>query len=151
MPKSLEWTWVCFADLSIADLYDLLQLRSEVFVVEQNCVFLDIDGVDSAAMHLLGHQSGQLVAYARCFPAGVKFSEASIGRVVTRRTARGAGVGHALVKNAIDSVCKQWGVQAIRIGAQAQLTRFYQALGFVGLGRAYIEDGIDHIEMLWTP
>ena len=151
MTKGLEWTWACFADLSVTALHDVLQLRSEVFVVEQNCVFLDIDGADPAAMHLLCHQNGQLVAYARCFPAGVKFTEASIGRVVTRSTARGAGLGHALVKKAIESVGKQWGTQAIRIGAQTHLTRFYQALGFVGLGRAYVEDGIDHLEMLLTP
>ena len=150
MSERIEWRLAAFNDLSVVQLHDLLQLRSEVFVVEQQCIFQDIDGADPLAMHLLGYQDGQLLAYARCFPAGVKFTEASIGRVLTRRTARGTGLGHLLVKQAMASVCTQWGTQAIRIGAQAQLAPFYGAHG-VDMGRAYVEDGIDHLEMLWHP
>ena len=92
----IDWQVRSFDQIDGPALYQLLALRSQVFVVEQNCIFQDIDGADPLALHLLGSQGGQLVAYARCFPAGVKFAEASIGRVLTRRTARGTGLGHAL-------------------------------------------------------
>jgi len=162
----LDWQWTSFVDLRIPDLYALLQLRSAVFVVEQNCVFQDLDGFDAQAMHLLGFAAGsdaglasgsaeqshpQLLAYARCFPAGVKFAEASIGRVLTAPAARGTGLGHALMTRAIQALCTQWGAQPIRIGAQAHLASFYAAHGFVDQGRPYLEDGIAHLEMLCTP
>ncbi|HNW03198.1 MAG TPA: GNAT family N-acetyltransferase [Burkholderiaceae bacterium] len=145
------WRFVAFDELTLRELYELLQLRTEVFTVEQNCVFQDIDGADDQAMHLLGTQNNQLVAYARCFPAGVKFAEASIGRVVTRSLARGSGLGHLLIQQAVSSVCGLWGPQPIRIGAQARLKAYYSGHGFVDVGVPYIEDGIDHLEMVWTP
>jgi ElaA protein len=153
---TLEWRLAAFDALSLRELYDLLQLRTEVFTVEQNCVFQDMDGADTQAMHLLGthHLPGQtdlLVAYARCFPAGIKFAEASIGRVLTRSLARGSGLGHLLIQQAVSSVCTVWGPQPIRIGAQARLASYYSRHGFVDVGRPYVEDGIDHLEMLWTP
>ena len=147
----IEWKLAAFDALSVRELHDVLQLRSEVFVVEQNCVFQDIDGADDQAMHVLGTQNNQLVAYARCFPAGVKFAEASIGRVVTRSLARGSGLGHLLIQQAVSSVCGLWGPQPIRIGAQARLKAYYSGHGFVDVGVPYIEDGIDHLEMVWTP
>jgi ElaA protein len=143
----ITWKFAAFDTLSLTELYAVLQLRSEVFVVEQSCVFQDMDGADTAAMHLLGTSSGQLVAYARCFAAGVKFKEASIGRIITRGELRGSGAGHLLVRQAIDSLTQQWGPQAIRIGAQAQLENFYRQHGFETTGEPYIEDGIPHIEM----
>ena len=145
------WRFVAFDELTLRELYELLQLRTEVFTVEQNCVFQDIDGTDDQAMHLLGTQNNQLVAYARCFPAGVKFAEASIGRVVTRSLARGSGLGHLLIQQAVSSVCALWGPQPIRIGAQARLKAYYSGHGFVDVGVPYIEDGIDHLEMVWKP
>ena len=148
---AIEWKLAAFDALRVRELHDVLQLRSEVFVVEQNCVFQDIDGADDQAMHLLGTQNNQLVAYARCFPAGVKFAEASIGRVVTRSLARGSGLGHLLIQQAVSSVCGLWGPQPIRIGAQARLKAYYSGHGFVDVGVPYIEDGIDHLEMVWTP
>ena len=147
----IEWKLAAFDALSVRELHDVLQLRSEVFVVEQNCVFQDIDGADDQAMHVLGTQNNQLVAYARCFPAGVKFAEASIGRVVTRSLARGSGLGHLLIQQAVSSVCGLWGPQPIRIGAQARLKAYYSGHGFVDVGVPYVEDGIDHLEMVWTP
>lgn len=147
----IEWTCLTFAALSAAQLYDLLQLRSEVFVVEQNCVFQDIDGADDQALHVLGRRGAQLLAYARCVPAGVKFAEANIGRLVTRGYARGSGLGHLLVQEARSALCSQWGTQVIRIGAQAHLEIFYRGHGFVDVGRRYVEDGIDHLEMVWHP
>lgn len=147
----LQWKLLAFDELSVRDLYNVLQLRSEVFVVEQHCVFQDMDGADNRALHLLGTHAGALVAYARCFPAGVSFAEASIGRVVTRSSARGQGLGHLLIQQALQSVCAQWGVQPIRIGAQAHLKAYYARHGFVDVGLPYVEDGIDHIEMLRDP
>lgn len=147
----IAWKFVAFDELTLHELYDLLQLRTEVFTVEQNCVFQDIDGADDLAMHLLGTQNNQLVAYARCFPAGVKFAEASIGRVVTRSLARGSGLGHLLIQQAVSSVCGLWGPQPIRIGAQARLKAYYSGHGFVDVGVPYVEDGVDHLEMVWKP
>jgi ElaA protein len=148
---SIVWKLSAFDALSLRELHDVLQLRSEVFVLEQLCVFHDIDGTDTRAMHLMGHRDGQLLAYARCFPAAVKFAEASIGRVVTRQHARGCGLGHTLIDRALSSVCTSWGVQAIRIGAQAHLEKFYCGHGFIDAGKPYVEDGIDHLEMVWRP
>ena len=147
----LRWKLAAFDALSPHELYALLQLRTEVFVMEQNCPFQDMDGTDEQALHLMGSQGGPLLAYARCFPAGVKFAEASIGRVVTRQCARGLGLGHLLIDEAIRAVTASWGVQPIRIGAQARLKDYYCDHGFVDVGVPYVEDGIDHIEMLWTP
>lgn len=146
---ALQWGFVPFSELSVSELYEVLALRSEVFVVEQTCAFQDMDGADQDAMHLLGRSSaGQLQAYARCLPAGLKFKEASIGRVLTCEALRGRGAGHALMQQAIAQLHEHWGSQAIRIGAQSRLQAFYQQLGFVPAGEPYIEDGILHIEML---
>jgi ElaA protein len=139
---------MAFDDLRVNVLYEMLRLRSEVFVVEQQCVFQDIDGADRQAMHLMGVQHGELQAYARCFGPGVKFAEASIGRVLTRQSARGTGLGHALIEQAISAVSQVWGPQAIRIGAQMQLAGFYAKHGFADVGKTYMEDGIPHLEML---
>ena len=146
--SGIEWRYLTFDALSAAELYAVLQLRAEVFVVEQACIFQDIDGADAQAMHLVGTSQGVLVAYARCFAAGEKFAEASIGRIVTRSSVRGSGAGHALVEKAISCLFQRWGAQAIRIGAQAQLASFYRQHGFEKSGLAYVEDGIPHIEML---
>ncbi|MFT5644989.1 MAG: ElaA protein [Janthinobacterium sp.] len=145
--SGIEWRFLAFDALTTAELYGVLQLRSEVFVLEQACIFQDMDGADAQAMHLLGTQQGALVAYARCFAAGAKFAEASIGRIVTAPSLRGHGAGHALLEKAIASLFWQWGAQAIRIGAQARLESFYRRHGFEKAGRSYLEDGIAHIEM----
>lgn len=148
--SSLEWRWLAFDALTGAELYAVLQLRSEVFVVEQHCVFQDMDGSDAQAMHLLGMQQGVLVAYARCFAAGCKFAEASIGRVLTHSSLRGSGAGHVLIEKAIAGLNQQWGAQAIRIGAQQRLEAFYRQHGFEKAGPHYLEDGLEHVEMLRT-
>ena len=144
----IAWRSSPFAALTVAELYDALQLRSEVFVMEQACIYQDLDGSDHEAVHVLGEANGQLVAYARCFAIGVKFAEASIGRVIIRKAMRGGGMGHELMRQAIDCVFEHSGVQPIRIGAQAQLEKFYVQHGFVKAGEPYIEDGIPHVEML---
>ncbi len=142
------WEFKTFEALGKAELYAVLQLRAEVFVVEQACVFQDMDGSDDRAMHLLGLQNGALVAYARCFAPGVKFAEASIGRVLSRGSIRGTGIGHVLMREAVARLQQHWGAQSIRIGAQAHLRHFYAQHGFVDTGMPYVEDGIDHLEML---
>jgi ElaA protein len=144
----IAWRSLTFDALTPAELYAVLRLRTEVFVVEQGCLFQDMDGSDAGAVHLLGTQDGELVAYARCFAQGVKFAEASIGRVITRRLQRGKGLGHALMRRAVGCVFERWGEQAIRIGAQARLEKFYLQHGFHVAGLPYVEDGIPHIEML---
>jgi ElaA protein len=146
--SGIDWRYVAFDELTAAELYAVLQLRSEVFVVEQACIFQDMDGADAQAMHLLGTLQGALVAYARCFAAGIKFAEASIGRIVTRHCVRGSGAGHALMDKAIFCLSQQWGAQAIRIGAQARLNDFYRQHGFEKDGPPYLEDGIAHVEMI---
>ena len=146
--NDIDWRYLAFEELTVAELYAVLQLRSEVFVVEQACIFQDMDGSDAQAMHLLGSLQGALVAYARCFEAGVKFAEASIGRSVTSPEIRGSGSGHALVEKAIACLSVPLGAPAIRIGAQARLHAFYRRHGFETSGPVYLEDGIAHIEML---
>ena len=142
------WRLMSFEDLRVGELYEVLRLRSEVFVVEQQCIFQDIDGADRQAMHLLGVQGDELTAYARCFEAGAKFPEASIGRVAVRQSARGKGIGHLLMAQAVAAISQVWGPQAIRIGAQTQLQAFYAKHGFKDVGTYYLEDGIAHLEML---
>jgi ElaA protein len=145
---TLNWQFKSFEALTTAELYATLQLRTEVFVVEQNCVFQDMDGYDDQAMHLFGLRGDKLVVYARIFNAGIKFKEASIGRVITHASLRGKGAGHALMQQAITFTTQQWGEQPIRISAQARLEKFYEQHGFKTASAPYIEDGILHIEML---
>ena len=140
----IEWVLKGFDELSVHELYGVMRLRSEVFVVEQNCVYLDADGYDDRAMHLLGTSNGALVAYARIFEPGVKYPEGSIGRVITSAAVRGTGAGQELMREAI----ARMPAGPIRIGAQAYLERFYGSFGFVRVSEPYDEDGIAHIEMV---
>lgn len=144
----MRWTCVPFDELSTTQLYDVLALRSEVFVVEQHCVFLDIDGLDRQTWHLLGQgDDGRLKAYARLIPPGLKAADALIGRVVTSPAARSGGVGRALMAQALVECGRLWPGHAITLHAQAHLERFYASFGFTPIGEQYMEDGIAHIEM----
>jgi ElaA protein len=143
----MDWLCLPFAGLSVRQLHDALALRSEVFVVEQQCVFQDIDGLDPHTLHLLGERDGRLAAYARLIPPGVKSPDCLIGRVVTAPAARGGGTGRALMAEALTRCAQLWPGQAITLHAQAHLERFYGSFGFVQSGERYIEDGIPHIEM----
>jgi ElaA protein len=142
--------WICrpFAELVNEELYAVLRLRSEIFVVEQNCVFLDTDNKDQASYHLMGWQEDRLVAYSRLVPAGIIYTEPSIGRVVTAITARRSGIGRMLMRQSIMECRNLFGEQPIKIGAQLYLKDFYASLGFVPAGGIYPEDGIPHIQML---
>lgn len=145
---NIEWRCKKFDELSPAELYAILQLRNEVFVVEQNCVFQDADGKDDKALHLMGWYNNTLVAYTRLLPKNISYSNAAIGRVVTSQIARGSGIGKELMKKSIDTIYKLWGKQPIQIGAQLYLRKFYESLGFQQTSEVYLEDGIEHIEMI---
>lgn len=146
--SEVVWRFLAFEALTNRQLYAVLQLRSQVFVVEQACLFLDMDDRDAQAMHVLGMRQGCLLAYARCFAPGLAGPEAGLGRVLTHPSARGGGLGHALVREAIAQMARQWGAQDIRIGAQAHLSAFYRQHGFEEAGPLYLEDGIPHLDML---
>lgn len=137
-----------FGALTPAELYSFLQLRSEVFVVEQNCVFQDMDNRDPACYHLMLYQGDHLVAYARIVPPGVYYNEMSIGRVITKLSARGTGLGRILMEESIAKCYELFGQDAIRIGAQCYAQKFYNQLGFFADGEVYDEDGIPHIQMV---
>lgn len=145
----LQWVFKPFAELTNQELYALLRLRSEVFVVEQNCVFLDMDDKDQQCHHLLGYKGDLLAAYTRIVPTGISYdSYASIGRVVTSPQARGEGRGKELMEESIKRLHGLYGIVPIKIGAQLYLKKFYESLGFQQCGEVYDEDGIDHIPML---
>jgi ElaA protein len=146
----IVWRFARFGDLTPTEIHDLLQARSAVFVVEQNCVFLDIDGVDPGCWHLLGRKqgSGPLLAYCRLVPPGVKYAEPSIGRVITTEAGRGTGAGRELMREAVARADALWPGKPIRIGAQRYLERFYGDFGFATCSEPYDEDGIMHVEML---
>ena len=137
-----------FKELSPQELYDLLQLRSEIFVVEQNCVYQDIDGKDQEALHLLGYMNNVLVAYTRCFPPGVYFEEPAIGRVLVRRSERMNSYGHEIMKASIEALEQRFPGTSIKLSAQTYLQAFYESHGFQKSGEGYLEDGIPHIPML---
>ncbi len=145
---TIHWYAKAFIDLSPAELYKILQLRSEVFVVEQNCVFLDADNKDEGCIHFMGFVNDALAAYTRLVPRGYIYSEMSIGRVVTSPKHRDKGLGRELMQRSVD-LCKQFfGDGPIKIGAQCYLLKFYTALGFKVIGEKYLEDGIEHIHMI---
>lgn len=137
-----------FNALSLDELYAMLRLRSEVFVVEQNCVFLDMDNKDQPCHHVLIRDGSNLVACARVVPPGVTYTEMSIGRIVSSPAYRGSGAGRTLVAAAIEACYRLFGQGTIKIGAQLYLERFYNSFGFERIGEVYDEDGIDHIKML---
>ena len=137
-----------FNQLSTQDLYAVLQLRSEVFVVEQDCVYLDLDGKDQLAYHVLGYKDSKLIAYARVFKPGDYFSKSSIGRIIVKKEYRRFKYGDHLVKNSIEFIEKKFKEKEILISAQAYLINFYNNLGFVQKGEQYLEDDIPHIKML---
>lgn len=136
-----------FNELSTTELYSLLQLRSEVFVVEQNCVYQDVDGKDAKAMHVLGYFEDNLVAYTRIFDKGDYFAEASIGRVLTAPKYRNMKFGHDLMRVSIAAVKEHYHQIAITISAQQYLKKFYESHGFVQTSEMYLEDDIPHIQM----
>jgi ElaA protein len=137
-----------FNELSATELYNVLQLRSEVFIVEQNCVYQDIDGKDEKALHVLGYYDGTIAAYCRLFAPGDYFEQSSIGRVVIGTAFRDRKWGHILMRTAIHGVEDHFKQHGIVISAQLYLKRFYESHGFAQTGEEYLEDGIPHIRMV---
>jgi ElaA protein len=145
---TLNYCIKSFDELTNKELYSLLRLRSEIFVVEQNCAYLDLDNKDQKSFHLLYYVNNEFAGSTRLVPAGLSFKEISIGRVVIAGSHRGLGLGVKLMEAAIEGCQQKFGNGPIRIGAQYHLSKFYQSLGFVEQGEQYDEDGIPHIEML---
>jgi ElaA protein len=157
----MNWHWLHFSQLSAAQLYAVLAARQQVFVLEQQCLYPDIDGLDLDAHHLLGYRDDpagraasanaaagpQLCAYLRCLAPGVKFAEASLGRVLTTQAGRGTGAGRALLARGIEHASALYPHNGLRISAQQHLEKFYASFGFATVSAPYDEDGIAHVDM----
>ncbi len=143
----IKWRCVAFEELSVNELYAIMRLRNEVFVVEQHCVFQDADNNDQQSYHLMAWNGNNLAAYARLVPPGLIYPETSIGRVITAPEYRGAGIGKALLENSILNCALIFGKKTIKIGAQLYLKKMYESFDFQQVGDVYIEDGIEHIYM----
>lgn len=145
----MYWTTKKFEELSLSELYEIMVLRQVVFVVEQNCPYVDADGKDQLSFHLLGYDDNEdLVAYARLLPKGISYKDAvSIGRVVNSSKVRGKGVGKQLMEIAIQETKRLFGNEKITISGQCYLQEFYENLGFEIIGESYLEDDIPHFKM----
>lgn len=145
----MKWTLKKFQDLSVQEFHDIVQLRLDIFVVEQNCPYLDLDGKDEIAYHLFGTtDQGKIVAYTRLFAPGDYYDEAAIGRVVVHKEFRHEGLGFELMSRSVQQIESLFNTKNIRIGAQQYLRKFYESLGFIPTGENYIEDGIPHMYMI---
>lgn len=148
LPGDVQWELKHFEALSLRELYAAMRLRQEVFVVEQNCPYLDADNYDLQCHHLMAWSQGNLLAYTRLVPPGVIYEQPSIGRVITSSRARRTGLGKELMQRSINAVLSLYGEQPIKIGAQFYLKRFYEGFGFSQCSDIYLEDGIEHIYMI---
>jgi len=142
-------TWITrkFDELTLEELYSILELRNEVFIVEQNCVYNDTDGKDQSAWHLMAIEGDKLIAYTRILPPGISYSDPAIGRVVTAPSTRRSGLGKELMKRSIEACEKLFGKTSITLNAQVYLQSFYESLGFIVVGEEYLDDEIPHIRM----
>ena len=143
----IEWVKKKWSEVSSEELYSILRLRSEVFVVEQNCVYQDIDNKDQTAIHLLGYINKELIAYSRLFNEGDYFKETSFGRAIIKKEKRGQGYGDELVKESLKTIKNYYGNKKVKISAQAHLKTFYSKHAFIAKGKEYLEDGIPHVSM----
>ena len=148
--KKVNYIWKTFSDLTRDELYEMIHLRQKVFIVEQDCPYLDADFSDQDAFHLLGYDGGGLVSYLRAFPPGIKYEGASLGRIVVDDSKRGEQLGQNLTKEGISYLSKHYPDTEIIISAQHRLENFYCELGFTARGEVYLEDDIDHIQMYFT-
>lgn len=151
MSKKIKFVWKNFDELSIDELYAVLHLRQEVFIVEQDCPYLDADNSDQNAYHLLCYEDNKLIAYLRAFKPGVKYEGSSMGRIVTEINSRGLGLGKEITKEGVKFLNKEYPNHEIVISAQHRLKNFYTDLGFIPRGEVYLEDDIDHIQMYILP
>ena len=149
---TLDWQIKHYRDLTLNEFHDIIALRLNAFVVEQNCPYLDLDGKDKKAYHLICRDGkGDIVATARILPPGIAYSNVAVGRVVTSESIRGNGVGHELMEKAMDFCLLEFGNEPIRISAQKHLENYYGKHKFLTTGKEYLEDGIPHVEMLFEP
>lgn len=144
----IRWQWSAFSELTLEELYTVLRLRQEVFVVEQNCPFLDADNQDQAAWHFTGWDGTELAAYLRILPAGTYFPEIGLGRIVVAPAYRGKGLGRAMMQHVLHTIDEKFNQPPVRISAQTYLENFYTGFGFETVSPPYDEDGILHIQML---
>lgn len=142
-----EWKIKTFSELTTPELYEIIKARVNVFVVEQDCPYPDLDDNDQKAIHLWAENNGEVLAYCRIFDKGIKYPETSIGRVVTTENGRGTGLGKQLIKYALEIIENRLGTSEVRISAQDYLLRFYSDFGFQDTGKKYLEDNIPHTEM----
>lgn len=150
--SSINWEVKSFEALTNKELYKILQLRAEVFIVEQDCPYQDMDGKDTFSFHVMGtDDDDKLIAYARVLPADISFREVSIGRVVSSPSVRRSGTGIELMEMALQVAEQKYGKVPVRIGAQLYLKNFYERFGFTQVSEMYLEDGIEHVEMLRDP
>ncbi len=150
----IYWQTLSFQQLSTQQLYEILKLRVDIFVVEQQCPYPELDEKDiqEGVNHVIGSRNGHIIAYARLLPKGLSYKDASIGRVVIKISERGSNLGHELLTTALDQCEKLWPGQSITIGAQSHLQQFYTRHGFIPVSDCYLEDGIPHIDMqLYKP
>ena len=146
--EAVHWKIKSFIELSVTELYEILKIRQEVFVVEQTCYYVDADGYDDKAIHLWAEQNGEILAYCRIFDAGIKYQEASIGRVLTNPNYRNLRLGKTLMTFALLTIEARFRAAAVRISAQDYLLKFYAEFGFQDTGKKYLEDNIPHTEMI---
>jgi ElaA protein len=146
--RNITWQWCALHELTAPQWYAVMSARVAVFVVEQTCAYQELDGWDSRATHLIGWDDREVAAYLRCFAPGVKYAEASLGRILTTPAYRASGLGREIVGRGLAYIQTHHSNAPVRIGAQARLERFYVSLGFAVASQRYLEDGIAHIEMV---
>ena len=152
MELELNWQIKYYHDLTLNEFHDIIALRLQVFVVEQNCAYLDLDGKDKKSYHLIGRDGkGDVIATARILPPGLAYTDAAIGRVVMNKNNRGNGAGHELMKKCVEFCISEFGNTPIRVSAQKHLEEYYNKHDFIPTGTEYLEDGIPQLEMLFTP
>jgi ElaA protein len=149
--STLDWQWSALSDLSARQLYAILAARVAVFIVEQNCAYQELDGLDFDAEHLVAWSGSDVAGYLRLVAPGARFAEPSLGRIITTQAFRGSGLGRELVARGLERARLRYPGQAVRISAQQYLEKFYRSFGFETVSETYLEDGIPHVEMLRPP
>lgn len=144
----MNWKWKKWDDLTTLELYQIIQAREAVFVVEQKLSYVDCDDYDQKAWHLMGYENNKLIAYMRAFPPGAKYQEAAFGRVLTTKDGRGKGAGKELTKMGLQKIRETFGEHPVKISAQAYLEKFYSDFGFKRVSEDYLEEGIPHLTMI---
>lgn len=147
----VKFIWKTFKELSLDELYAIIHLRQKVFIVEQDCPYMDADYTDQNAFHLLAYEDNELIGYLRAFKPGIKYDGSSLGRIVTEINSRGLGIGKEITKEGVNFLGKKYSDSEIIISAQHRLKSFYIDLGFISRGEVYLEDDIDHIQMYFIP